>query len=166
MTNAAFGGPTYPTFSRLVGVQTALWRDIDVRLRKRHAIPLPDVTVLQVIADMDGCRVQDLATTLHITVGGASKIVDRLVEGRLASRAPNPNDRRSSVLAVTREGHELLVRVSPDVESVLDVRLAGAVDPAHLTLLDEALRQLERGAGHNGDESPQQEPPRQEAPDD
>ena len=72
------GGLT-DAFTRLVRVQTDLWNAVDARVRADHSVPLTDLTALQVVAATATCRVHDLVTTLHITVGGASKVVDRLV---------------------------------------------------------------------------------------
>ena len=142
-TTTAFASPTYAAFNRLVRVQTALWRAVDVRLRDRHHVALADVTALHLVAGTDASRVQDLAATLHITVGGASKVVDRLVAAGLVARAPHPTDRRSSVLTVTPAGHDLLDRTSADVEDVLRDTLEEALDVAGIARLDELLRLLE-----------------------
>lgn len=138
-------GPTYATFSRLVRVQTALWQAVDVRLRERHSVTLAHVTALQVVGETPGCRVQDIVTTLHITVGGASKVVDRLVGAGHVERAANPTDRRSSVLTVTASGRDLLGRVAPDVDAVLADRLQAVLTGDELASLDRTLRLLESG---------------------
>jgi DNA-binding MarR family transcriptional regulator len=138
-------GPTYATFSRLVRVQTALWQAVDVQLREQHNVTLAHVTALQVVGETPGCRVQDIVTTLHITVGGASKVVDRLVAAGHVERAANPTDRRSSVLTVTASGRELLARVAPDVDAVLADRLEAVLTEDDLVSLDRTLRLLETG---------------------
>jgi MarR family multiple antibiotic resistance transcriptional regulator len=143
MDTSAFASPTYAAFSRLVRVQTALWRAVDMALRDHHYIALADVTALHLVAGTDGARVQDLAATLHITVGGASKVVDRLVAADLVTRAPHPTDRRSSVLTVTPSGYELLNRTSVDVEDVLSDTLGGVLGADGITRLDELLRRVE-----------------------
>ena len=44
---------------------------------------------------------QDLSDDIGITVGAASKLVDRLERDGLVSKGPNPADRRSSLIALT-----------------------------------------------------------------
>ena len=130
-------------FTRLVRVQTRLWNDVDARVRSEHGVPLTDLTTLQVVAETPGCRVQEIVTTLHITVGGASKVVDRLVASGLVVRAGNPDDRRSSIVTTTQTGLALLKRTGPDVEDVLAKRLAPPLTPADLDVLDQILRTLQ-----------------------
>jgi len=134
--------PAYLTFSRLVRYQTALWNAVDARLRERHGVPLTHVTPLQVVAETPGCRVQDIVRVLHITVGGASKVVDRLEAAGHVVRTANPQDRRSSVLQATEAGLELLDRAGVDIEQVLAERF-GAVPAADLAELDRVLAALQ-----------------------
>lgn len=141
----------YGVFRRLVTVQTELWNAVDATLRERHDVPLSHVTVLQVVAETQDCRVQDVVAALHITVGGASKAVDRLVAAGHAERTANPGDRRSSILTPTAAGLALLHAVEPDVTAVLEDRLGRALPADALAALGRTLRTL-------------QERPRQVAP--
>lgn len=143
MGTTAFTSPTYVAFNRLVRVQTALWRAVDDQLRGDDHVALADVTALHTVSAREGTRVQDLAATLHITVGGASKVVDRLVTAGLVVRTPHPTDRRSSVLSVTPAGHELLDRTSVNVEQVLSDKLGRVLDAEAIARLDALLRLVE-----------------------
>jgi DNA-binding MarR family transcriptional regulator len=49
-------------------------------------------------------RVQELSRELSITIGAASKLVDRLENAKLATRRPHPEDRRSSLVSLTAAG--------------------------------------------------------------
>ena len=140
------GDRLYGTFARLVRVQTMLWNDMDARLRAQHDVPLADLTAVEVAADLPGCRVQDLVETMHITVGGASKVVDRLVDRGYVVRTANPADRRSSVLAVTAGGMDLLERAKPDIEEILARRLAQVLSPPDLDSLDRTLIAVQQAA--------------------
>lgn len=143
MVSSLGDNPAYETFSRLVRVQTALWHEVDARLRRQHGIALSDVTALQIVADTSACRVQDIVSTLHITVGGASKVVDRLVGAGHVARSPHPSDRRSSLLEVTASGLEMLERVAPDVQTVLQHRLQTILTTRDLGELDRILTLLQ-----------------------
>ena len=60
---------------------------------------------LRVVARHHGsARVQDLSRELSITIGAASKMVDRLERDGLASRRAHPQDRRSSLVDLTDSG--------------------------------------------------------------
>lgn len=143
------GDASYDTFARLVRVQTMLWNEVDFRMRALHGAPLTDLTPLDVVASVPGCRVQDIVNTLHITVGGASKVVDRLVAAGYVIRAANPGDRRSSVLSVTREGLDLLERVKPDIDEVLAERMTGVLPADQLVGLDQALTALQQAVARH-----------------
>ncbi len=133
----------YEVFTRLVRVQTRLWNEVDARLRAAHAIPLTQYTILELVSTTPRCRVQDIVRTLHITVGGVSKMVDRLqAAGWLVSTA-NPDDRRSTVLVVTAAGQQLLALACSTVEDVLTEHLAGPLTHEGLGDLDAMMRRLQ-----------------------
>lgn len=101
-------------FEDLVRVEILLWDAVDRRLRDELGLPLGRIEVLRVVAATDACRIADVVTTVGITVGAASKLVDRLEAAGLCARRPNPDDRRSSLLVVTDAGrgvHERAERV-------------------------------------------------------
>jgi MarR family transcriptional regulator, multiple antibiotic resistance protein MarR len=135
--------PGFEVFANLVRVQTRLWNDVDAHLRERHGVPFTELTALEVVASTPECRVQDVVETLHITVGGASKAVDRLAATGLVRRVPNPHDRRSSVVLTTPKGVRLLERALPDLDEVLDARLVSALSKADLSGLGRILTRLE-----------------------
>jgi DNA-binding MarR family transcriptional regulator len=138
--------PLHSTFRKLFQVETVVWNRLDDRLRERHGLSLAHVTVLRVIEETPGCRVQDVVTTLDITVGGASKSVDRLEAAGHAVRAAHPTDRRSSVLLVTDAGRAVLDLVAPDVEALLDDWLGTAISAEDLAHLDRILTAVQSHA--------------------
>jgi DNA-binding MarR family transcriptional regulator len=128
-------------FDALIRYETDLWNHVERRLRQAGATSLAVLEALRVIERHPGsARVADLQDELRITVGAASKLVDRLERDGLARRRPNPNDRRSSVLdltAVGRERHEQGVEI---LEREMDDHLAGFADEARNAV--ETLRAL------------------------
>ncbi len=96
-------------FDVLVGYEVALWSAIDGELTRHGAISLGQLHALRVVDRYDGlARVQDLSEAIGITVGAASKLVDRLERDGLAARGPNPANRRSSLIALTPAGEHAL----------------------------------------------------------
>src|SRR3954471_19122108 len=91
-------------FEDLVRAETRLYNAIDGRLRERHGVSLGQFELLQIIAGRDSCRVLDIVREVGITVGAASKAVDRLEGAGWCRRRVDEQDRRSSVLAVTPAG--------------------------------------------------------------
>src|SRR6478609_10569240 len=89
----------------LVRYKVALWNAVDQALSREGLVSLTQLHALRVIDRYAGqARVQDLSRDIGITVGAASKLVDRLERDGLAVRSPNPEDRRSSLIALTVAG--------------------------------------------------------------
>ncbi len=129
-------------FSDLVRLETDLWDLVDQRLRREHELPLSWFEPMQVMDRVGDCRVADIAEALSITVGGASKLVDRIEHAGWCGRAPNPNDARSSVLTLSRAGQRLFGAAQGAFDDELATRLAGAVSPDRLALFATTVRDL------------------------
>ena len=96
-------------FDVLVRYEVALWSAMDHELGRRGLTSLGQLHALRVVERYRGqARVQDLSAEIGITVGAASKLVDRLERDGLAARAPNPTNRRSSLIALTEAGMDSL----------------------------------------------------------
>ncbi|WP_421733708.1 MarR family winged helix-turn-helix transcriptional regulator [Cellulomonas sp.] len=92
-------------FDSLVRYEISLWNDLDDRLRAGGASSLGTLSALRVVRRHAGsCRVQEIRSELGITVGAASKLVDRLERDGLAVRTAHPTDRRSSLVTLTSAG--------------------------------------------------------------
>ncbi len=134
-----------PLFSDLVRLETELWNTVEARLRAEHGITLPFYEFLRVIARTPGCRVHDIAAELGITVGGTSKIVDRIEAAGYCARQANPVDRRSSLLLLTPAGRRLLPRASATVDRELRARLGSVLTERSLAQLTKTLARLRSG---------------------
>jgi DNA-binding MarR family transcriptional regulator len=129
-------------FSELVRLETELWDTVERRLRADHGLPLPYFEFMQVMARIRNCRVQDIATELSITVGGTSKIVDRMEAAGHCARRANPDDRRSSIVELTPAGKRLLPRAAGTVEDELRRRLGPALSDRAVVQLTRTLTRL------------------------
>ncbi len=140
---AADGAPDFlRLFSELVRLETELWGAVERRLRADHGLPLPNFEFMQVIARTPNCRVQDIATELSITVGGTSKIVDRIEAAGHCARRANPDDRRSSIVELTPAGKRLLARAAATVQDELSRRLGPALSDRSTAQLTRTLTRL------------------------
>ena len=126
----------------LVRLETELWNAVEDRVRADHGVALGSYEVMTVIAGQPGCRVQDVTAALSITVGGVSKIVDRLEAAGHCARRANPADRRSSIIELTAPGVRLLAQLSHTVENELERRLGPALPGVSLPGLTRTLTQL------------------------
>ncbi|WP_112133408.1 MarR family winged helix-turn-helix transcriptional regulator [Glycomyces dulcitolivorans] len=116
----------------LVRLEIVLWDRVDARLKADHELPLPYFEALHMFApDPDASlRIGDLAGRLRISVGGASKLADRVVASGLLRRDPDPDDRRASRVALTPEGRAILAAASESYEDEVDRLLGTALDEA------------------------------------
>jgi len=139
-------GPDLPfLFSELVRLETELWNAVESRLRAEFRVTLPVYEFLQVISSYRACRVQDIAAGLSITVGGTSKIVDRIEASGYCVRSANPADRRSSIITLTPSGQRLLPKLAAAVDGELRSLLGTGLSDRSLVQLTSTLTRL-RGA--------------------
>jgi MarR family transcriptional regulator, organic hydroperoxide resistance regulator len=129
-------------FSELVRLETELWNAVEDRLRADFGVTLPVFEFLQVISRTPACRVQDIAAELSITVGGTSKIVDRIEASGYCARSANPGDRRSSIIRLTPAGKRLLPKLTAAVDGELRNRLGNHVPDRSLIQLAKTLTRL------------------------
>ena len=129
-------------FSDLVRLETELWDVLEGALRAQHDLLLSWFEPMQVIAQTPNCRVHDIATALAITVGGTSKLVDRIEESGWCERRQNPLDSRSSVIALTARGRRLLASAERTATAELERVMGTAASPHELTQFSTMLRRL------------------------
>jgi DNA-binding MarR family transcriptional regulator len=135
-------------FSELVRLETELWNAVDARLRTDFDLPLSRYEPMRVMERRGLCRVNDIATELVITVGGTSKLVDRIEASGHCQRRSNPEDGRSSIIELTPAGTRLLAKASVALEDELTTRFdAVLTSPRSLTQFAASLTKL-RGSGH------------------
>ena len=85
----------------------------------------------------------ELALREHIQRPTATRVLARLEEAALITRTPDPADRRSSLLATTPAGTELLASVRDRKDAYLAQRL-DRLSPEDLAALERAAGILER----------------------
>lgn len=129
-------------FDDLVRLETELWNRVEDRVQEAHGVPLAWVEIMQVVGSTPACRVRDIARTLAITVGGASKVVDKVETAGLCERQPNPADGRSSLIRLTGAGELLLGRAKQTRGAALADLLDDGVPQAELTRLAVTLHRL------------------------
>jgi MarR family transcriptional regulator, organic hydroperoxide resistance regulator len=139
-------------FHQLVRFETELWNTVDARLRAEFDLPLSRFEPMQVIARRPACRVYDIAEELSITVGGTSKLVDRIEAAGHCVRRANPGDRRSSIIELTTAGRRVLAKATKVFEDELQTRVESAVPARSLQQFYSTLIKL-RAASIRGEEA-------------
>jgi DNA-binding MarR family transcriptional regulator len=129
-------------FADLVRLEIELWSAVEARLRAELGVGLATAQTLAVVDAVQDCRVHDIVRSLSITVGGASKTVDRLERQGFVARRPHPSDRRSSVIALTRAGAIAHAKAQRLIEAELDARIGGVLSERALDQMQRATAKL------------------------
>jgi MarR family transcriptional regulator, organic hydroperoxide resistance regulator len=129
-------------FRDLVRLETQLWNRVETRIQHAHGLPLAWLEIMQVVSATGDCRVLDIAKALSITVGGASKVVDKVEAAGWCRRQPNPTDGRSNLIQLTEAGERLLEAANITFSSALTADVAAAAPAAELAQLAATLRRL------------------------
>ncbi len=86
----------------------------------------------------------ELMEATMLSSGGITKRLDRLVEAGLVERRPDPDDRRGTLVRLTRKGRATIDRALED-HIANEERLLRRLGPADRRALDRLLRELLRG---------------------
>jgi DNA-binding MarR family transcriptional regulator len=132
-------------FAQLTRFEGDVRNAVDKRLRSEHGLQLTWFQAMQAMSTNATCRVLDIKDELSITVGGASKLVDRIEAAGLCRRRTNPNDRRSQIVQLTPAGRRLLAKATTSFEDELQTRLGSVVSVRALQQFGATLLKL-RGA--------------------
>ncbi|TDW14015.1 MarR family winged helix-turn-helix transcriptional regulator [Kribbella kalugense] len=133
-------------FTDLVRLETRLYNVLDARLKAEHELPLGQFEFLRFIEAHGTTRVFDLARAMAITVGATSKAVDRLESAGRVRRTANPDDRRSSLVALTPDGEHALTAAKPTVEAELNTWVGSILPTEVLDQLATSLSMLRQRA--------------------
>jgi DNA-binding MarR family transcriptional regulator len=136
--------------TELIRLEIALWDRVDARLRGSHDLPLAFFEPLHLISRGrgDSMRVGDLARGLRITVGGTSKLVDRIEEAGLIAREPDPDDRRASRVALTAAGKRKLNAAVKSYEAEVAGILGSVLTPEERRQMSDYVSRLLTSIDH------------------
>ena len=129
-------------FSDLIRFETALWSAVDARLQAEHDLKLSWFETMQVVDSVPDCRVFDIKEELLITIGGTSKLVDRIEAAGWCRRRANPEDRRSQIIELTPAGRRLMKRATATFEDEVGQRIELVLSENALKQFATALRKL------------------------
>jgi DNA-binding MarR family transcriptional regulator len=93
----------------------ALVRDLDAELQQAHGLSLSSYEVLLLLAGAPARmqRMSELANATLITLGGVTRLVDRLEREGLVRRERCPSDARGILAVLTDAGYERLRSAAP-----------------------------------------------------
>lgn len=92
-------------FTALIHTEMGAWNAVESTLSEAgNALTLGRFLVLRTVRNTPVCRIQEVAASQGITLGAASRLVDRLHRDGLLHRTPCEHDRRATILTVTEQG--------------------------------------------------------------
>jgi DNA-binding MarR family transcriptional regulator len=126
---------------------------IDQDVEAATGLPLASIELLVNIAGADDGRIRmgELADTLLLSRGGATRLVARLEEAGLVVREIPPDDRRATYAVITAKGMELLERGTPALHKAVDEHYLDCLDDRELDALRSSSLKILEVTGSNCD---------------
>ena len=106
---------------------------------------IPEWRLIAVIAESDGLTQQALGVATRMDKVTVSRAAIALVDRGLVQRRPNPDDQRSHLLSLTREGHTLYENVAPKALE-LEARIFAGFSAEEIGTFRAMLDRLEASA--------------------
>ena len=133
-------------FTALIHTEMGAWNAVESALSEAgNALTLGRFLVLRTVRDTPASRIQEVAASQGITLGAASRLVDRLHRDGLVHRTPCEHDRRAIILTVTEEGLAHLEKACMIVETEQE-RLFAPLSAAQREELTRALSLIAEAA--------------------
>lgn len=127
---------------RLLSCSTQIEQEIRTRLRQRFATTLPRFDYLaQLERHPQGLRMNALSRYLMVTGGNVTGLTDQLAAEGWVERLPDPQDRRSLIVRLTKTGRAQFLQMAAEHEAWL-VELLNGFDRADKSSLFDSLGRL------------------------
>lgn len=98
---------------RMVSCSVKMESILSQRLRKEFKISMARFDVMSRLErHPDGLTMSELSRRLIVSNGAITGLVDKLTEAGLVSRHEDPNDRRSTIVRLTRKGRDNFLRMA------------------------------------------------------
>lgn len=138
---------------RLLTCTTLIEKEIRARLRLRFDVTLGRFDLMaQLDRHPDGLKMGELSRRLMVTNGNVTGLTDQLVSEGLVERRAPPDDRRSTLVRLTRNGRRVFDQMAAEHERWI-VELLGALKAADRKALHELLGRLKTGVRREAGET-------------
>ena len=142
--------PELRLWLRLLTCTNLLEGEIRRRLRQEFSTTLPRFDLLaQLDRASGGLTLTDLSNRMMVSNGNMTGLVDILVDNNLVERLPDPDDRRSTRVALTTLGKKHFDAMTPAHESWINGMLEG-LDKDDIGHLHHLLGKLKLSASPRG----------------
>ncbi len=147
--------PELRVWLRLLTCSTLIEQHVRSGLRQEFETTLPRFDVMaQLDRAPDGMTMGQLSRHLMVSNGNITGLIDRLVQEKLVTRSPAPQDRRTQLVRLTDEGRAEFDRMAPAHESWV-VDLMSGLERQEKTELYDLLGRFKKSLEQslkNGDE--------------
>lgn len=116
---------------------------------ERHGVTVAEWVVLRALFEQDGVKPSELATTLGLTRGAISKLVDRLTAKELVSVRNDVRDGRAQLVTLKASGRRLVPTLAALADDN-DAEAFGHLDPDQRASLLATLRTVVEHLGLSG----------------
>lgn len=110
------------------------------------AITVDQWLTVKTILENPGMKQQELADNVFKDNASITRIIDLLVKAKYLKRKVHAKDRRRTELTVTKEGEEIIDKVSSVIIANRETALRG-VEPAELAAIERALTKITENCG-------------------
>ena len=108
---------------------------------REHQLTVSDLRALSRIVERRSMTPKQLATSLDLTTGAVTPLIDRMVDSGYVTRGPHPTDRRSLLLEPTAAGRAMMRELEAAFEDLLRTGIV-ELDDERLEDFSELLRIL------------------------
>jgi DNA-binding MarR family transcriptional regulator len=130
---------------RLSVASNAVSARISSSYRKRFGLKVPEWRLIAILAETSKMTPQALGNAARIDKISVSRAATALIERGLIVARDNPEDGRSHLLALTKDGRSLYAEIAPLALS-MEAELLGNLSDEERTILDRLLRRIEAAA--------------------
>ena len=116
---------------------------------ERHGVTVAEWVVLRALFVRDGVKPSELATTLGLTRGAISKLVDRLAAKELVSVRDDVRDRRAQLVSLKASGRRLVPKLAALADEN-DEKAFGHLEPTQRASLLATLKSVVEHLGLRG----------------
>jgi DNA-binding MarR family transcriptional regulator len=132
----------------LAGLHASIETALERALQAAHGLSVVEFTVLDVLSRQDGwlMRMHQVARATALSQSATTRLVNRLEDRGLLTRALCPDDRRGIYTELTAAGRALLDEARPTHDRVLAATLDEAAQRPELAPVVDALQRVPAAA--------------------
>jgi DNA-binding MarR family transcriptional regulator len=143
-----FTAEEFAAWRGMLRVHSEVFRELDRGLLAEHGFGIDAyaLMIMLVAAPARRLPIGELGLRRNLTPSGISRSVDRLTKLGLLERAANPDDRRSLLVCLTREGLRRLREAQVTHHRIVREMLLSNLDPRDLSRLGQLWEKAMPGA--------------------